>query len=109
MVRGPPVPWRGGLRVPSAESGSTGHCPPQRPPPPKLWRFGRLRGTVPDGRKPGAQRRVPAVPGWTQQKPGLGEGREAREASGEEAAGSSRSRHWPPATGGRSPTILGEQ
>lgn len=40
-----------------------------------------------------------AGPGWEQQKPGLGEGREAREARGE---GSSRGRHWPPATGGRS-------
>ena len=40
MVGGPPVPWRGGLRVPSAESGSTGRCPPAATPSPQaleIW------------------------------------------------------------------------
>ena len=45
--------------------------------------LGGCGGAAPSGGKPGAQLGALAVPGWAQQKPDLGEGREAREARGE--------------------------
>lgn len=97
------VPWRGGLRVPSAESGSTGRCLPavsSLPQPLAIWETAGVRP-----RAVGSQ-----VRSWGPRQCQAGHnksrtwgraGRRGRRAW-RGAAESSRSRHWPPATGGRS-------
>ena len=68
------MPWRGGLRVPGAESGCVGRCPRRSTPSPNPWRFGSLQGAVPGGGKPGAQRRAGGRAGLGTTKAGLGGG-----------------------------------